>query len=153
MTTNIKQIQQEIAKAQQTLKELQQKLEKEKNKKWEPKGGEWWVDYMGRVFCDNTNSTIRKSGLEFETKEAAEKAAIAYRRYHRLYKLAEELNEGWEPDWSDTSEKFYIYFNNEDKCYHLSTNNFFTKLSGVYFKSRVVAQLAIEIVKNGGLDG
>jgi len=142
MTTSVEDIQKEIAKAQETLNQLQKKLDEEKNKKWEPKGGDWYVNHK--------NS--RAAGLEFETSSSADKASAAYRRYHRLYKLAEELNEGWEPDWEETDQKFYIYYDHGSKKYDYCYHNSHQTVGGVYFKDVNTTKKALEIIKNGGLD-
>lgn len=141
MTTSVEDIQKEITKAQQTLKELQEKLEAQKTPKWEPKGGRW---------CVNPVDT-KVNGLEFETEEAVEKAAIAYRRYHRLYKLTEELNEGWEPNWNDHDEsKYYIVGTKGKMDYvHMVAT---PHTCGIPFKSADVVKKAITIIETGGLD-
>lgn len=122
--------------------------------KWEPKGGEWFINACGSVYTDESTEYGRSFGVEFETPESAEKAAKAYRRYHRLYKLAEELNEGWEPDWSDGLQgKWLIRVSSDQSESGLFINHVcHENISGVYFRNYEVAKKAIEIINDGGLD-
>ena len=58
--------------------------------------------------------------------------------------ISEALNEGWEPDWNDTSQKKYTV------SYSISTNTYSTcyyyycKASPIYFKSEKLAEYFIE---------
>lgn len=121
-------------------------------KQWNPKGGGFWVDHNGEA--EETASTIGSCnfGTEFKTEEQATKGAEAFRKYHRLYQLALELNEGWEPDWSDGDQaKYYIYYNNRSKNHRVGSVFLSDDISYVYFKSYGTAGAAIEIIDNGGL--
>lgn len=152
MTTSVEDIQKEIAKAQETLNQLQKKLDEEKNKKWEPKGGRYYVSISGKAEEGVSAPRCKGFGNEFETKEAADKASVAYRRYNRLYKLAEELNEGCEPDWKETDQKFYVYYDHGSKKYNYCYNNSHQTVGVVYFKDVNTVNKALDIIKNGGLD-
>jgi hypothetical protein len=152
-------IAEQLTQAQTTIKETQalvEKLQKEleeskKPKKWEPKGGSWYITGMGMVKKGPTYKDTAACGLEFETQDAALNAYKEYKTYHRLYKLAEELNEGWEPDWKSTAPKFYIY---RDSDGHLVVDYVIEVrlLAGILFKSREVANNAVDIINNGGLE-
>lgn len=149
--TNVEDIQKQIAEAQKTLQELQEKLEKEKNKKWEPEGGDYYVDDAGRVCAGLQYPVSASFGVEFKTRQAAEKAAKAYRAYHRLYKLAEELNQGWEPCWDGRSPNYMIEIGHGSDIVFDYYNTYQT-LCGIYFKDRETALKAIEMIKNGALE-
>ena len=138
----------DIDKAIQTmtkLKELQQKEEK-----WQPKGGDYYIQMNGKVysFAKPQQAEI-DFGMAFETRQAAEKASKVYRKYHRLYKLAEELNEGWEPDWSNPNQPKYIVRINRN-CNDSKTEVWYeSEIAGaVYFASRAFANKAIEILRD-----
>jgi hypothetical protein len=59
--------------------------------------------------------------------------------------IAHYLNHGWEPDWKDGSQKFFMYYNTTNKDIEIDVNTYFN--SGVvYFKSKKLAEQAIEIL-------
>lgn len=151
--TNVEDIQKQIAEAQKTLQELQDKLEKEKNKKWEPEGGDYYVNNAGCV-CEGFQYPASASfGVEFKTRQAAEKAAKAYRAYHRLYKLAEELNQGWEPCLDDDSRKWIVFYNYGNWSVLEADYSHRSKIvCGVYFKNKETALKAVEMIRNGALE-
>jgi hypothetical protein len=60
---------------------------------WHPKGGDWVLWSDGEVVMDDENDFLKREfGVLFTTKKSAERAKDFYQNYHRLYKLAEELN-------------------------------------------------------------
>lgn len=151
--TNVEDIQKQIEEAQKTLQDLQEKLEKEKNKKWEPEGGGYYVNECGNVGQASQHKPSASFGVEFKTRQAAEKAAKAYRAYHRLYKLAEELNQGWEPNWESMSYNYTLEVHHNDQARIIADYyRTYETLCGIYFKDRETAQRAIEIINNGGLE-
>jgi hypothetical protein len=65
---------------------------------------------------------------------------------NKLMNVAHYLNDGWEPDWKDHSEyKYFIYYNNNKKIFQIDSNTF-VNYGIVYFKSKELAQQAIEIL-------
>jgi len=127
-------------------KEIADLMLKQKEK-WQPKGGDFSI-VNGRVAEGITNDAATSFGMAFETRQDAEKAAKAYRKYHRLYKLAEELNpDGWEPNWGDPNQpKYIIRFN---KNYTDAKNDVWyeSEIAGaVFFASITAANKAIEIL-------
>lgn len=126
-----------------------------KPQKWEPKGGIYFVSQSGFVHNDDSTDECREFGMEFETEDAAEIAAVVYRRYHRLYKLAEELNEGWEPDWSDNSQDKLIIrvcYDTTNPFFYYSCDRCHGDISGIHFKDEDTAKKAIKIIEAGGLE-
>lgn len=85
------------------------------------------------------------NGLFFETKEEAEQHLKEQRLLFKIKKWAKIKNDGWEPDWEDDEDKYYIYHNCDDKELRVSyatLSDNFTRLP--YFKSREIAQACIE---------
>lgn len=121
---------------------------------YEVSGGDYFLSFIiNRVFPGQSTDNFRKACLEFKTKDAAEKAHAAYSKYHAMYKLAEHLNEGWEPDWSDVSElKWSIIYRaiRDERESKVST---LTKTANtIYFKSKETAEKAVKIInKNPGM--
>ena len=111
---------------------------------WEPNGGPWTVSSKGaKEFT--TKDIARAYGLGFSTEEAANKAFKAYRAYHRLYKVAEELNEGWEPDWS-TRDSNYCIERDSTLTWCVTSYAMYNSPEGIYFKTYELAVKAIELL-------
>ena len=52
---------------------------------------------------------MKHYGVEYHTREAAEKANKAMRTHNRLLAWVSENDDGWKPDWNDDSQlKFYL---------------------------------------------
>lgn len=82
--------------------------------------------------CPNTASTRRQL-----------KRLLAL---NKLMNVAYYLNDGWEPDWNDKSQrKYFIYYNNSDKYFVIDINNY-CNYGVIYFKSKEIAKQAIEIL-------
>lgn len=65
---------------------------------------------------------------------------------NKFLNVAYYLNEGSEFNWKDHSEyKYFIYYNNNKKIFQIDSNTF-VNYGIVYFKSKELAQQAIEIL-------
>lgn len=65
---------------------------------------------------------------------------------NKLINVAYYLNDGWEPDWKDEIQhKFFIYYNGKDKAIKIDIN-FYLTYGVVYFKSKELAEQAIQIL-------
>ena len=53
-------------------------------KKWEPRGGNFYVDYSGRVLSGLSDVETRFAGREYPTLEEAKRAAPLHRKMDRL---------------------------------------------------------------------
>lgn len=115
--------------------------------KWEPKGGEFHI-CCGNIYqCGSITSSLETEfGVRFETIEAAEKASKVYRKFHRLYKLAEELNEGWIPNWDDDLQPKFAIAQRKGK-YLCNQINIIEFIDHIYFKSEEAAEKAIKILE------
>lgn len=76
------------------------------------------------------------SGFKMQRKIVAIRNMIA---------VAEDLNEGWEPDWSNVDEDKFLIFINEDKSCKVSWVSH-TCSTFCFLKSRQLAEKAIEIL-------
>ena len=64
---------------------------------------------------------------------------------HKLAIIAEYLNEGWKPDWTNINEnKYFIYKDDKIKVSYVSRS----RECMIYFKSKELAQKAIEIMSD-----
>jgi hypothetical protein len=104
--------------------------------KWKPKGDSYLF---------TTRST-------FHTKGECDKVKKATNFYIKLWQLALELNDGWEPDWNDfKNPKYCLFFDHDAGEWCFETLFAINNLTPV-FKSKEVAKKAIEIIERGDLD-
>lgn len=88
-----------------------------------------WID----MFQRNTSSLITRRFLISET----------YRT------IAEELNNGWAPDWNDNDqEKWYNYYDYAKECIGNNMMVIFKDCGVIYFHSKETAEKAAEIMGN-----
>lgn len=102
-----------------------------------------------RDYCvdDSYDKNMFEHGLYFKTYEEAERFLKESKLIFKLKQLAKRKNDGWEPDWEDTTKsKYYLAY----ECYKrelgsFSTNgiNEITKLP--YFKTNQIARECIEL--------
>jgi len=136
------------------IKERIEQLEKElaglkdySKKQWHPKGGEYFASIMG-VYSQGDEQEFKESGVSFTTEKQAEKAVKDFRRYRRLYHLALELNEGWEPDWDNVNQAKYSIITNDKGRDFIATEHRFCWMTNVAFKSFKVAEEALRLIKD-----
>lgn len=83
--------------------------------RWELKGGEWYVASDGGVIKCGSTKAYRLFGVEFETKEQAERAANDFRLFHLMYQAWREI-EGWDAHFDVYDVRFEMSSKgNEDK--------------------------------------
>jgi hypothetical protein len=79
--------------------------------KWEPKGGDYYIDLAGNVHGSSSVKESRLFGIERETEEQAERAAEWMRKFNRLQCWFEENAPGHDIDIVfDMSEEVSIIF-------------------------------------------
>lgn len=67
--------------------------------------------------------------------------------YNLLSNFAYQVNEGWEPDWENPLErKYYIFYDYEEHKCRIYLNNSWQFLNVIYFKSKELAQRAVDEV-------
>lgn len=65
---------------------------------------------------------------------------------NKLMNVAYYLNDGWEPNWNNNIErKYFIYYVSIDKIFKIESNTI-VNYGIVYFKSRKLAEQAVEIL-------
>ena len=84
------------------------KVENELPKSWEDlyEVGGWFVDFHSDVVTSGSMRTGDSVKNRFPTKEEAE-ACLALAQ---LCQLRDRYNDGWKPDWKDSTMKHCIYF-------------------------------------------
>ena len=122
-------------------------LKTDSKKQWHPKGGGYIASIIN-VYSQGDEQEFKESGASFETEEQAEKAVKDFRRYRRLYHLALELNDGWEPDWTDVNQAKYSIITNDKGRDFIATEHRFLWMTNVAFKSFKVAEEALRLIKD-----
>ena len=69
--------------------------------------------------------------------------------FNKLQNIAKYLNEGWNPDFNDDSQKFFIILDFDNK-YNVAYNTY-ESTSVVYFKTEELANRAITIMGKDSL--
>lgn len=137
LQANIQRMEQELADMKAKLNEKEQ---------WHPKGGDWTLSEQG-AYQAKTIKEYKQAGVEFSTEQAALKAFKAYRKYHRLYKLAEELNCGWEMEWKETNKAVYsIIWDSADNEYSIDYTRRYDRFIPV-FKDEATAEKPLSLLQ------
>lgn len=128
---------------------------KNKDNPFEFRSGDsyYLVDYDGAVersyFRYNSeydNRTLR-FGNACKDESYMKKRAKEIRLYNLLSNFAYQVNEGWEPDWENPLErKYYIFYDYEAHKCRIYSNNSWQLLNVIYFKSKELAQRAVDEV-------
>lgn len=116
-----------------------------KQEKWTPPAGEWSFDFNnGKPFKSVSIDETSLLGIEYKTEQDAIRAQKDFKFYHWLWHLANELNEGWLPDWSDEFQRKYTIQINKNT---FEVGNFTRKFLTPVFIDYETAVKAIEIMK------
>lgn len=128
--------------------------------KWVPEGGAYSLDEHGKVTHDGENESChahRMFGMEFETKKQARKGANRYKVYHKLYKLQQQLDDGWSryPDNMHENDEAYHLAYDVEKGWSVCTSDVKENASPVeiYFKTNESAKMALKMMKTIDLLG
>jgi hypothetical protein len=119
--------------------------------KWQPKGGNWWIDEGGEVVEGHTSSPSIEFGSERQTEAQAERAAVEMRKFNRLLALRDELCGNELVDFNDNKFKYYVYFSHADKSWHIDFNDEHEVIMP-YFTSRESAQKACDMLNSGEVE-
>ena len=144
----------ELAKRRLEIAEEIEQLKKE-DEKWEPSAGSFGLifnslepskmaPWLSRFFIE--------FGFGLPTKESAERFS-KYIKFHAwLFKLADDLNEGWEPDWCDEDQPKYVIMHTKRASIPQWSLAIFSLYRHDYmspvFKDSETVEKAIEIINN-----
>lgn len=138
-------------------------LKRETSKRWKPEEGttHWMVNDYGKVIsciydcvweegfsADEWAHSQRNS---FKTKEEAEQHLAVLKARATILDHADEVNEGWVPDWSNYRSKYYIEYDHSLIIYGenrlIVTENYRRQHVGcIYYKTKQDALKAINKV-------
>ena len=100
----------------------------------------WYVDTRGAILDTNNDIVCVTDPNNATSRKQLEKLLAI----NKLMNVAKYLNNGWQPDWNDGNEKKVVImlFNG----YITSTDVYYTSYAPVYFKTKYLAEQAIEIL-------
>lgn len=121
-----------------------EELAKEQSKptKWEPEGGEYFINTAGDCRRCASDEDSKNFGTERKTKEAAEKASAKMRVFNRLLAYVDELAPDYEPDWRFIDDRnCYIYYSHQGGKFQYSRDYLSECLGTVYMPKHVAIAL------------
>lgn len=130
-------------------------LKKETSKRWKPEKNEkfWLVDISGRInWYYYTEHDVDEWSYSqrnmFRTKKEANQHLAYLKARAAILDHADEVNEGWVPDWSSMSELKYsiYYFHKSHKSLRAYENVGMQGATIIHYKSEEAAQDAINKV-------
>ena len=119
--------------------------------KWQPKGGDWWVD-EGNVFEFANNEIYYPFGTARQTKEEAERASVEMRRFNRLLALRDELCGDEVVNWSGFDKyKYHLFFSHNQRAWFVSSDLCCENIMP-YFTNYDSAQKACDMLNSGEVE-
>lgn len=147
---NKQQLQQEIADLQKQLEEKQKALSAMPDK-WEPIGGEWYIMSSGMVDCTGVPAQVVASfGMEYDTREQAEKAAKAMRAHNRLLAYVAEFAPDYESHKCTGEFNAFVFWSEIFKHYEFDYDT--NKVVGTVYMPLTVAELLVEKLNSGEVE-
>jgi len=119
--------------------------------KWQPEGGDWWIDAEGEVVEVDTSGASKDFGTERQTKQQAKRASVEMRRFNRLLALRDELCGDESVDWNTKTEKFIVYFSHHKGRWHCSRYEDRQDVA-VHFVDLESAQKACDMLNSGEVE-
>ena len=122
--------------------------------KWQPKGGDWFINQCDDAveYWKMSTEATKVAELERPTEEQAQRASIEMRRFNRLLALRDELCGDAVANWTDNeSNKWILYFDNKDNEWRTGKNQYMQYV-GVYFANEAPAQKACDMLNSGEVE-
>jgi len=122
--------------------------------KWQPKGGNFFIQSSGKVseVVGGSDTPHKEFGVERPARQQAQRAAVEMRRFNRLLALRDELCGDEDVYWGDDYiEKYNVYFSHERGCWYISTDIFCESITP-YFTNKEAAQKACNMLNSGEVD-
>jgi len=123
-------------------------LSRQQQKKWHPKGGKYYVAQSGRVARDDSEESTREFGVEYPTREQAERALVEMRKHNRLLAYVMEHDPDWKPYWDDTTQKKAYVFIGKDNKYDYTTSYVRQAINAIYMSPECARALVNKLNNN-----
>ena len=101
-----------------------------------------YIDSSGKIHNEHTDDYHITEPNNYTSQKQAEKLLAI----NKLMNIAKWVNDGWQPDWNDWAQsKYYIYYSNSSNTLTID-GEIIKQRNFVYFKSKKLAEKAIEIL-------
>lgn len=150
---NKEQAQKQIAELKAKVKELENNINGKYNPLAYKRKTEGYVYYKindsgvvtGRTEVNSTDDDFCfTNGNYKQTFKQTERHAEYTRTLNRLLCIADELNEGWKPNWSDFGEsKWHIYYDHHFHCGFVISETWHASDNKTHYKTRALANEAL----------
>ena len=146
-------LQKELNALKEKVAELESRIVAEPEAKWQPTGGDWFINQCDdAVECWNMSTEATKlAGLERQTEEQAQRAAVEMRKFNRLLALRDELCGDEVVDWSNNATGFYLYISHYQNRWGWSSDERCETITP-YFTSEESAQRACNMLNSGEVE-
>lgn len=114
---NITSLEQNIERMEKELAEMKAKLKA--CEKWEPKGGDWVVDFNGTVLGIShcAPNCSKDFGTAFQTKEQAQVASKLMRERNRIIRYVLEHVPCWGFEFVYNTPNYHVYYRHSEKTW------------------------------------
>ena len=113
---NTNSLQQNIERMEKELAEMKAKLKA--GEKWEPKGGDWFVDFNGKVKnYRGIDLECSWFGTSFQTQQQAEIASKLMRERNRIVQYVLEHEPGCKFEFDKGVDNHYVCYDHSDKTW------------------------------------
>ena len=147
-------LQKELQELKAKVADLESRISDKPVAKWQPTGGDFFIQSNGKMskVVGGSDNLHKECGVERQTKEQAERAAVEMRRFNRLLALRDELCGDDVVNWTDNeSNKWILYFDNKDNEWTTGKNQYMQYV-GVYFANEASAQKACDMLNSGEVE-
>jgi hypothetical protein len=141
-----------IEESQENINNLQVELDEIKNPKFKFKYTDGRAYYIGNLFiandCAGTTENNLKYGLYRIFEDNAENQLYLNKESNLIGALAEQLDDGWVADWSDTEQEKCCVAKLCDTGRYTTDSTYGLKIFGVNYMSEDVAEKICKILNN-----
>lgn len=110
------------------------------------------IDSRGAYVLDdqdinnNTDSRYFENNNYFHTRRRAQEVADKINFLLKLERLHDTLCSNYKPDWNDGENKYFVFYDNDSKCYAFNAVAIVEYEPIVYFPTRETAQKVCDIL-------
>lgn len=119
---NTNSLEQNIERMEKELADMKAKLKA--GEKWEPKGGDWTVDWRGRVVRSTGAKDNNVFGIMFQTQEQAEIASRLMRERNRIIQYVLEHVPYWKFEFFVGVNNYFVYYNSKISKWDFSSTEY-----------------------------
>ena len=146
-------LQKELQELKAKVADLELRIVAEPVAKWQPKGGDFYIQNSGKVseVVGSSDTLHKEFGVERPARQQAQRASVEMRRFNRLLALRDELCGDELVDFNNNAFKYYLYFNHADKSWYIDFNDEHEVIMP-YFTTRESAQKACDMLNSGEVE-